>query len=498
MKNSIICAISFSLFPILFLFSQNSDVISLTDLVTTLAIFGIISFVGWVVLSKVLKNQRKSGIIIAIIAVLFFSYGHIFESLPFEWSLNTGGHMHIILLSAYGIIFIGVLLAILKTSKKLDNPVKIACGIGITLCILSLSSSIGNTNEITVQDHDEGISNIESANEKRNIYYIMFDGYASSEILKEIHGYDNSQVVNFLKSKGFVIPEKSYTNYNYSYLSILSILNMEYINYLANAMGETESENRKISYKIIGENTVMNELKLKGYEIYNISPSYFWLEKISPDVNLCGINNYFNSQFQILILRMSMLNPVYQKFFEDDYREKILCTFEEIPKIHKQSDDPVFVFAQTTLPRKPFIFGPNGEEISSEVSKKGIWNNANEKGYLNQVKFAEKMMIEIVEKIRSSDEHAIISIVSDSGSDSTLDWDNPNEEMIKERFGNFNAYYFPNGGDTIIYDGISPVNVFRKILNFYFNEEYEILEDKSYFSNDNKPYDFKDITEILN
>jgi hypothetical protein len=175
-----------------------------------------------------------------------------------------------------------------------------------------------------------------------------------------------------------------------------------------------------------------------------------------------------------------------------------LCTFEEIPKIHKQSDDPVFVFAQTTLPRKPFIFGPNGEEISSEVSKKGIWNNANEKGYLNQVKFAEKMMIEIVEKIRSSDEHAIIIVTSYSGSDSTLDWDNPNEEMLRAKFGNFNAYYFPNGGDTIIYDGISPVNVFRKILNFYFNEEYEILEDKSYFSHHKKPYDFKDITEILN
>ncbi len=115
--------------------------------------------------------------------------------------------MHIILLSAYSIIFIGVLLSILKTSKKLDNPVKIACGIGITLCILSLSSSIGDTNEITVQDHDEDVSNIESAIEKRNIYYIMFDGYASSEILKEIHGHDNSQVVNFLKSEGFVIPE---------------------------------------------------------------------------------------------------------------------------------------------------------------------------------------------------------------------------------------------------------------------------------------------------
>ena len=497
MKNSIICAISFSLFPILFLFSQNSDVISLTDLVTTLAIFSIISFVGWAVLSKILKNQKKSGIIIAIIAVLFFSYGYTAE-LAYENIISNGGHMHIILLSAYGIIFIGVLLAILKTSKKLDNPVKIACGIGITLCILSLSSSIGDTNEITVQDHDEYISNVESVIEKRNIYYIMFDGYASSEVLKETHGYDNSQVVNFLKSEGFVIPEKSYTNYPQTVLFLSALLNMEYLNYLTDKVG-TDSKDVSPLFNMIYENKVLKEFKNKEYGIYYLDTGFLpYPTDMKSDMNLCTSNNYFNSQFQILILRMSMFNPIYQKFFEDDYREKILCTFEEIPKIHEYSDEPVFVFAQTTIPRKPFVFGPNGEEISSEVSKKGIWNNANEEGYLNQVKFAEKMMMEIVEKIRSSDEHAIISIVSDSGSDSTLDWDNPNEEMIKERFGNFNAYYFPDGGDKIIYDGISPVNVFRKILNFYFNEEYEILEDKSYFSNYKKPYDFKDITEILN
>jgi len=497
MKNSIICAISFSLFPILFLFSQNSDVISLTDLVTTLAIFSIISFVGWAVLSKVLKNQRKPGIIIAIIAVLFFSYGHIFESFPFEWNLSTGGHMHIILLSAYGIIFIGVLLVILKTSKKLDNPVKIACGIGVTLCILSLSSSIGDTNEITVQDHDEDISNIESANEKRNIYYIMFDGYASSEILKEIHGYDNSKVVNFLKSEGFVIPEKSYTNYPQTVLFLSAVLNMEYLNDLTDKVG-TDSKDVSPLFNMIYENKVLKEFRGKEYGIYYLDTGFLpYPTDMKSDMNLCTSNNYFNSQFQILILRMSIFNPIYQKFFEDDYREKILCTFEEIPKIHKYSDEPVFVFAHIMVPHSPYIFGPNGENVNSK-SFEMVSSGKDKEGYLNQVKFAEKTMIEIVEKIRSSDEHAIISIVSDSGSDSTLDWDNPNEEMIKERFGNFSAYYFPDGGDKIIYDGISPVNVFRKILNFYFNEEYDILEDKSYFSHYKKPYDFKDITEILN
>jgi hypothetical protein len=325
----------------------------------------------------------------------------------------------------------------------------------------------------------------------------MFDGYASSEILKEVHGYDNSQVVNFLKSEGFVIPENSYTNYPQTIFFLSAVLNMEYVNYLSDEMG-VESKNVSPLLDMIYKNKISDEFRNKGYGVYYLDTGFLmYPADMKTEMSLCASNNYFNSQFQILILRMSMFNPIYQKFFEDDYREKILCTFEEIPKIHKYSDEPVFVFAHIMVPHSPYIFGPNGEKVDLERFEM-VSSGKDKEGYLNQVKFAEKMMIEIVEKIRSSDKQAIIIVGSDSGSDSTLDWSNPNDEMVKERFGNFHAYYFPDEGNETLYDGISPVNVFRKILNFYFNENYEILEDRSYFSNDERPYDFKDITEILN
>ena len=52
---------------------------------------------------------------------------------------------------------------------------------------------------------------------------------------------------------------------------------------------------------------------------------------------------------------------------------------------------------------------------------------------------------------------------------------------MNEAMHNLNVYYLPYGGESILYDGFSQVNSFRLIFNYYFNGEYEILEDKHYW-----------------
>jgi hypothetical protein len=53
-----------------------------------------------------------------------------------------------------------------------------------------------------------------------------------------------------------------------------------------------------------------------------------------------------------------------------------------------------------------------------------------------------------------------------------------------------NAYYLPGEKKDLLYDGISPVNSFRVIFNEYFNENYELLPDISYFSSGSNLWDF--------
>ena len=78
-----------------------------------------------------------------------------------------------------------------------------------------------------------------------------------------------------------------------------------------------------------------------------------------------------------------------------------------------------------------------------------------------------------------------------------LSWKNINDDSIRERMTIFNAYYFPNLDSESLYDTITPVNSFRIVLNNYLNGNYELLEDKMYFSLYTDQLNFTDVTTIV-
>jgi len=91
----------------------------------------------------------------------------------------------------------------------------------------------------------------------------------------------------------------------------------------------------------------------------------------------------------------------------------------------------------------------------------------------------------------------IIILQADHGPGSMLDWDSLENSNIHERAGILNAYYVPEETKKMLYQNISPVNSFRVIFNSLFNNEFKILEDKTYFTLWDKPYKFIDINNQL-
>ena len=59
-----------------------------------------------------------------------------------------------------------------------------------------------------------------------DVYYIILDGYMSSNSLNEFLNYENQEFVSYLTNKGFNVNDKSYSNYPSSILSVTSTLNM--------------------------------------------------------------------------------------------------------------------------------------------------------------------------------------------------------------------------------------------------------------------------------
>ena len=81
-----------------------------------------------------------------------------------------------------------------------------------------------------------------------DIYYIILDEYAGADSLEKNFNFDNIEFISALSKRGFFMPSNSYSNYPYTLLSIPSILNMQYLNFLSEEMGLESTDVRQIKY----------------------------------------------------------------------------------------------------------------------------------------------------------------------------------------------------------------------------------------------------------
>ncbi len=63
----------------------------------------------------------------------------------------------------------------------------------------------------------------------------------------------------------------------------------------------------------------------------------------------------------------------------------------------------------------------------------------------------------------------------------------------RDKVSILNAYYFPGGGDEVLYETITPVNNFRLVFDLYFGGQFGLLEDVSYYSPYDAAYDFSEV-----
>ena len=290
--------------------------------------------------------------------------------------------------------------------------------------------------------------------------------------------------------------EQTYGNYPITAMAMVSVLNMQYANHLADLVG-TESVNLHPTFELIYDNLVMKKLKSNGYTIINFETGADYVDEFKNlDLYYCKNNSLLEHKLTSVLLQTSIIGYFVDKIEYQEHRNRILCTFSELSQI-KNIDEPTFVYAHLVLPHVPYVFTPDGEP-RDPVSRTNLENDQDIEGYINQIKFTNTEIQKIVNKLLyKTSEPPIIIIQSDHGSDFGLDWKNVSEDMIRQRMSNFQALYLPNENVDLTTKSSTPVNTFRIIFNLYFDGNYEILPDKIYWADYDKPYDFKDVTSIL-
>jgi len=499
-KAKVIHPFLFAIFPIIALFSSNVDLVLPEEIVFPLFSVIIVTFLIWIVLGFLLKNRIKSGFIVSISLILFFSYGHIYILLD-EFQKDSD-FSHLVLIIPVLFLFALGSYFFIRTKKPLNNLTKIVNGIAVSLVIISLFG-IGeyfitesfSQNEIDVESKKiQG--NVLQTKKLPDVYYIIPDSYSSSESVKTVLNYDNSDFTDFLINKGFYVPTLSYSNYAFTQYSIPSTYSMNYVNYLTDIKGINSTDKTDL-HKISRNNEVIKNFKSEGYTTYNIEAGSSYSRSLKNiDFVLCS--DSFESDFRALLIQTTILNPLQVTLFSDAHRDRILCGFSELKKMADRNESPKFVLAHFMIPHRPYIFGPTGESIYPKLltleDKGRYWNP---ELHLGQLQFFNLKMKEVISKLIDTDNPPIIIIQSDHGIRGG-DW-TEEYKFWPSRFHNFKAYYFPEVGRDIEFETTTAVNSFRVLFNLYFGYEYDILEDKLYYTNDKskQPYQFTDVTDIV-
>ena len=480
----------FSVFPILFLYSTNIEEVALIHTLIPAAISIISSTTFFLFLNLVFKNIYKSALITSLGFIMFFSYGHIFDLVEGFKIFDVTLGRNKVLFSVFVVLFFIFTIFVVRTRVNFQRAAKTLNIIALILIVISLGNIVvfSTKNRITLSDSSDVnvnkkiVATKNDFSKKPDIYYIILDGYAGEETLKKVYGFNNQPFLNKLRKKGFYIAEKSKSNYPLTLLSLGSSMGMSYFDYLADkSLGDVVKRRR--AYESIRNGKVPRFLKSKGYAFISIGTGWSGTDN-NPYADYL-LRYQQRNEFNKLLYRTTML--LLLEKYQNDAANSILFAFDKVEEI-ASIEGSTFTFAHIISPHPPYLFDRNGNILHQQSKDIGIFKLWKQKNlYTEQLLYINKRTLTMVDVLLSKSKiDPIVVIQSDHGS-TTLDQfftdlDDLTSDQLEERLEILNVYHLPNGGNSELYDNISPVNSFRRILNIYFRAGLRYLEDKSYFT----------------
>ena len=503
----------------LFQYAKNWTYLSFYDLFAPLLFVIVLTYVLLAFVNLILRDGMKTSVIISFFLIMFFSYGHIYESIKTARIFNheiTHGILIGVCFCVFA-VFIFFIMLLSNTRAYFERYMKIFSVLLLLLISFNLGQAVlSDIGELIADVNNDNIvvSNTEKNRAENNvrpdIYYIILDSYSGDLALKEFFDFDNGEFVAWLKNNGFKLPRRSWSNYCQTAQSLSSSLNMDYINKLFDLNGLKDSTDRSLYKRLIGKNALTRFLKTRGYTIVKFIYGYVITDSFEADITDQEQGVFFLHEFTNSFANTTMLIG-FKTYVESassmiiDVR-RIMAMIEGLPVVPTKFKSPKFVFAHIICPHPPFVFDKNGPTMKygnlspaadsdpEYKEKKSIYREA----YLGQVEFLNKHIRTTIRRIiRNSKTPPVVILQADHGSGMSYYVD-LNKTNLRDRFSILNAYYLPYGGDKAIYEGITPVNTFRCILNYYFGTKLDRLPDKSYFTSGDKPFEFFEVTDKLN
>lgn len=486
--------VAISAYPVLTLLATNIGEVGLDagvrPLIASLWFGGFLFLLIWFVL----RQPHKAAFLAAFWLALFFSYGHTYNAIEQKYSALDYA---LWLAAGWIVLFFLSLFWVRRPGLSFASATPALNSVALALLVMALWQIVPEVQVRRVHALALPKAPIQPdlvrPESPPDVYFFLLDSYARADLLKRAYGFDNGEFLRALEQRGFFVAECSQSNYVRTELSLASTLNMQYLQHLSEKF-TPESTARRLLWDSLKHSAVRYNFESLGYQIVTFQTEFDWLNVedadhfLSPPPISSGMTD-----FEGLFLRTTMARHAQDWGWVDPdavlgvaARDRFNHVFNSIDEI-VEMQQPTFSYIHLISPHPPFVFDANGKPTHPA----DFWNEQRlysaeryEKGYVNQVQFLNKKLLQAIDNILAeSDVPPIILIQGDHGP-----WLQPKER----RTWILMALHVP-GHRAKLYSSISPVNVFRLVFNAYFAGNYDMLEDVSYFSPVPNLYDFSEV-----
>lgn len=482
-----------AIYPVAYLFAANAATqVTLDPLWIPLALSLLIGAGVYLVAVLILRDVRRGALLASLALSLFFTFGHV-------W--NVVGEALIArrwLIAAYAVLALIGGWFIWRGGRWVRGATRIvtilaAVGIGINLfSIGQFALGMSARSEATTS---AAVDIDPASTDRPDVYYFIFDRFASAETLREHFGYDLTPFLDALRERGFYVAEDSWANYLKTPLSLMSSLDMEYLDTTAFKAASTKPGDQAPMYAALRERRrVPVTLKSLGYEYVHVA-SFF--EPSATNVDADRTLRYeeggeFSSALWSTTL-LNLLSPPAASDGEDPplvpavQREHTLYELSVIADATNRPG-PTYVFAHFLVPHTPYVFDIDGSMPTDEERAERTLDDQ----YIRQLTWVTDQIIQMIDTIldQAGEEEPIFVIQGDEGpfpdayrvDELNFRWDRATPDELQEKMGILNAYRLPDVDpeEAGLYQSISPVNSFRVIFNTYFGTDLPLLDDEVY------------------
>lgn len=501
----------FAIAPILVLLSHNIDQVRATVAVRAVFISVIVTILFLLLLWLLFRQWDLAGVTTTLALLLMFSYGHIYNWIRSSGSLGLLlGRQRYLLPLWLVLLIIGIRLAYGRREnlRSATLALNVFGWVFLLLPLFQIASyslqARMSWSRTPTNPAQEPALQIPTGEQPRDIYYFILDAYTRADILRDVIGYDNTPFLNALSEKGFYIAPCSQSNYAQTNLSLASTFNMDYIQRFGTS---SDPQGSSISLpRLIQENAVRRMLEEIGYTIVAFETGFYATQWMDADIYLSPpkdepytafIRLTTMNEFEALLLSNTALWGILDVIDAPDvlarafpvvdaprsaYRDRTLFVLEQFePDKVPALQGPKFVYAHLILPHSPYVFDRNGEWVGEDK------DDFDKEAYRDQLHYANQRMMEILHVLLMDlNNPPVIIIQGDHGF----------HFVPEERMGILNAMYLPDDREQGLYPTFSPVNTFRVIFNRYFGGRFNLLDDKSYFSGYDAPFEFEAVPPL--